>query len=331
MTAPMTAPIKTILVPLDGSELAEQALPLAIALARASGAELHLMHVFVPYAVRSDMPGTTINSAEMERQLEEQSTEYLRETTARVAKELPEHVHADPVRTRPLRSPHSETVAVVDRLRRAVARLHPDLIVLATHARGGFGRAWLGSVADSLIRRVNVPTLLVHPREERSIPSETFRHILVPLDGSALAEESVALAARLAVLGDARITLYRVLVPQHAVARPSSVMQYNLQQLEAQEAEAGRYLESVAAPLRGKIASLDTVVELSESPARSILDWAAQHDVDLVAMSTHGRSGFRRFMLGSVADKIVRGAQFPVLLTRPGDAAAAASSREKDL
>lgn len=316
----MTAPITTILVPLDGSELAEQALPVATALARASGAELHLMHVFVPYAARADMPGAVIDNTEMERRLEEQSTEYLRAVTERVSKELPEHVHADPVRTRPIRSPYSESVAVVDRLRRAAARLKPDLIVLATHARGGLGRAWLGSVADALIRRVNVPTLLVHPREDVPVPASTFRHILVPLDGSTLAEESIPLVARLATLCGARVTLLRVVIPRLVVGQPSYVVQFDVQLLEEYERDAERYVESVAARLRESVANVESVVLLADNPPRAILDWADQQGADLIAMSTHGRSGFRRFMLGSVADKVVRSAQVPVLLTRPGDA-----------
>lgn len=316
----MTAPITTILVPLDGSELAEQALPLATALARASGAELHLMHVFVPYAARADMPGAVIDNTEMERRLEEQSTEYLRAVTERVSKELPEHVHADPVRTRPIRSPYSESVAVVDRLRRAAARLKPDLIVLATHARGGLGRAWLGSVADALIRRVNVPTLLVHPREDVPVPASTFRHILVPLDGSTLAEESIPLVARLATLCGARVTLLRVVIPRLVVGQPSYVVQFDVQLLEEYERDAERYVESEAARLRESVANVESVVLLADNPPRAILDWADQQGADLIAMSTHGRSGFRRFMLGSVADKVVRSAQVPVLLTRPGDA-----------
>lgn len=315
----MTGPITTILVPLDGSELAEQALPLAIALARASDAQLHLVHVFVPYAARADMPGATMDNRELERKLEEQSTEYLRSVTERVSKELPDHVHADPVRTRPIRSPYSESVAVVDRLRRAVAKLHPDLMVLATHARGGLGRSWLGSVADALIRRVNVPTLLVHPREGVPAPASTFSHIVVPLDGSELAEESVPIAARLAALGGARITLLRVVVPQLVVGRPSFVLQFNVEQLERYQAESRRYVDSVAERFRGAIPSIESAVILAESPPRAILEWSEQNGADLIAMSTHGRSGFRRFMLGSVADKIVRAAQVPVLLTRPGD------------
>ena len=315
----MTAPITTILVPLDGSELAEQALPIAKALARASDAELHLMHVFVPYAARADMPGGVDNS-EVERKLEEQSTEYLRSVTERVAAELPGRVHADPVRTRPIRSPYSESVAVVDRLRRAVARLHPDLMVLATHARGGLGRAWLGSVADALIRRVNVPTLLVHPREGIAPPSKVFDHIVVPLDGSKLAEESIPVAARLAALTNARVTLLRVVIPQLALGHPSFVLQFNVDQLDRHRDEAKRYVNEVADRFRGEIPGLTAEVLMAESPPRTILEWSEQHGAELIAMSTHGRSGFRRVMLGSVADKVIRGANIPVLLTRPGDA-----------
>jgi len=321
----MTAPIRTILVPLDGSELAEQALPLATALARASDAELHLVHVFVPYAARADMPGAVLDNSEIERTLEEQSTQYLRSVTERISAELPSHVRADPVRTRPIRSPYSESVAVVDRLRRTAARLHPDLIVLATHARGGLGRAWLGSVADALIRRVNVPTLLVHPREDAPVHASVFRHILVPLDGSRLAEESIPLAARLAALGDARVTLLRVVIPQIAVGHPSLVLQFNVDQLEHHRRAAKRYVDEVVERHRGAVPSMTGEVVLAESPPRAILGWSQEHGVDLIAMSTHGRSGFRRFMLGSVADKIIRGANVPVLLTRPGDVAAPAS------
>lgn len=315
----MTAPLKTILVPLDGSELAEQALPLATALARASGADLHLMHVFVPYAARADMPGPAIDYAEIEKRLEEQSTEYLRSVTDRVSQELPGHVHAAPVRTRPIHSPYSESAAVVDRLRRAAARRNPDLIVLATHARGGLGRAWLGSVADALIRRVNVPTLLVHPRQDVAPPASTFRHILVPLDGSPLAEESVELATRIAATCGARVTLLRVVIPRLVVGRPSYFFELDAELLERYEGEAERYVESIAARMRESVPNVESKVTLADSPPLAILDWAEQSDVDLIAMSTHGRSGFRRFMLGSVADKIIRGARVPVLLTRPGD------------
>lgn len=321
----MTAPITTILVPLDGSELAEQALPLAIALARASDAELHLMHVYVPYAARADMPGVTVDSSELERKLEEQSTEYLRSVTERVARELPAHVHADPIRTRPIRSPYSESVAVVDRLRRAAARLHPDLMVLATHARGGLGRAWLGSVADALIRRVNIPTLLVHPREGAAVPSKVFDHIVVPLDGSQLAEESIPVAARLASLGNARVTLLRVVIPQLAVGHPSVVLQFNVEQLEYYQREAKRYVDEVAARFRDTIPGIGAEIIMADSPPRAILEWSETHRADLIAMSTHGRSGFRRFMLGSVADKVIRGAHIPVLLTRPGDVGASSA------
>ncbi len=316
----MTAPIKTILVPLDGSELAEQAIPVATALARASGAELHLMHVFVPYAARADMPGAVLDNVGLEKQLEEQSTEYLRVVTERVAGELPGRTIADPVRTRPIRSPYSESVAVVDRLRRAAARLKPDLMVLATHARGGLGRAWLGSVADALVRRVNVPTLLVHPREDVPAATGTFTNIVVTLDGSALAEEAIPVAARIAAVTGARITLLRVIIPRLVVGLPSYVLQFDVQELERHERSAEQYVESVAGRLRESVPEVDVAVVMADSPPRAILEWVSDNGADLIVMSTHGRSGFRRFMLGSVADKVLRGTEVPVLITRPGDA-----------
>ena len=319
----MTAPVQTIMVPLDGSELAEQAIPLATALARASGATLHLTRVFVPYVEHANIPAMIASNAEFERRLEAEAAEYLRSVGERLEKELPGQLRCDPLRTRPIGSPYSETVAVVDRLRLAAAELSPDLIVMATHARGGLGRAWMGSVADALIRRISVPTLLVHPREPAAPPASVFHHILVPLDGSSLAEQSLELAARLASLGDARITLLMVVIPQLAITRPSSVMQFNIEQLQQRESEAGSYLGTVADRLRSKVKALDTAVVVAENPARAILEWAAQNGVDLVAMATHGRSGFRRFMLGSVADKVVRGAPIPVALTRPDESAPA--------
>jgi nucleotide-binding universal stress UspA family protein len=315
----MAAPIKTIIVPLDGSELAEQALPVAIDLAKASGAELHLLHVFVPYAARADMPGSAPGNADLERRLEAQSTEYLRAVTDRVAAELPARIVADPVRTRPIRSAHSESVAVVDRLRRAAVQLRPDLMVLATHARGGLGRAWLGSVADAVVRRVNVPTLLVHPHADAPVPSGNFSRILVPLDGSALAEEALPIAARIAAITGARVTLLRVIVPRLVVGRPSFVVEFDAQLLADHQRDAERYMERMAERIRGSVRDVDVSVLLADGPAHAIIDWVEQHEADLVVMSTHGRSGFRRFMLGSVADKVLRGTDVPVLLTRPGD------------
>jgi nucleotide-binding universal stress UspA family protein len=325
----MTDPLRAILVPLDGSELAEQALPPALALARASGAALYLTHVFVTYSAPLDMPGAVQTHIDIERQLEQDARAYLQRVADRIAPELPEQVRCEPTRTRPLQSPYAETVAVIDSLRRLARELHADLIVMATHARGGVSRAWLGSVADALVRRGTAPILLVHPRTEPLPASEPFRHILVPLDGSALAEESLPVVQTLASLSDARLTLLQVIVPQRAIARPAPVTRVNAQHLAARESEATRYLAAVRDRLHAAGGPCpETAIVVAEQPARAILDYAADHDADLIAMSTHGLGGVKRFMLGSVADKVVRSAPLPVLLTKPAQLGRIAESGE---
>jgi len=322
----MMTPLRTILIPLDGSELAEQALAPAVALARASGATLHLSHVFVPYAARMDMPDTVEKHIEIERQLAEDARAYLQSVAERIGAELPEQVRCDPLRSRPLQSPYGETLAVVESLRRLARQLHPDLIVMATHARGGVSRMWLGSVADALVRRGAAPMLLVRPRAERAAPVELFRHILVPLDGSALAEETLPIAQTLASLSEARLTLLQVIVPQRAIARPAPVTRVNTRHLTEREAEAAQYLTAVRDRLRTSGPCAETVTVVAEQPAWAILEYAVEHDVDLIAMATHGFGGVKRFMLGSVADKVLRGAPIPVLLTKPADTRATTAS-----
>jgi nucleotide-binding universal stress UspA family protein len=187
---------------------------------------------------------------------------------------------------------------------------------MATHARGGLSRAWLGSVADALVRRGTVPMLLVRPRDERIVTSVLFRHILVPVDGSALAEDILPLAQTLATLSGAQLTLLRVIAPQRAIARPAPVTRVNAKYMAEQEAEAVRYLATVSARMTAAGPRTETTTVVAENPARAILGYAIDHDVDLIAMSTHGLGGVKRFMIGSVADKVLRGAPIPVLLTR---------------
>ena len=323
----MTALPRTILVPLDGSELAEQALAPAVAIARASGATLHLTHIFVTYDAPREMLGASEMPVVIEQQLEQEARAYLKRVAERIAIELPEQVRTDLVRTRPLQSPFGETAIVVESLRRLARRVRPDLIVMATHARGGLSRAWLGSVADALMRRGTVPMMLIRPRDERAATPVLFRHILVPLDGSVLAEESLSLAQALAGLSRAQFTLLRVIVPQRVVARPAPVTRVNTAYVADQEVDAARYLAAVKERVTAAGLSAETATVVAEHPAHAILEYAADHEVDLIAMSTHGVGGVKRFMIGSVADKVVRGTPIPVLLTKSAATDRAAAGR----
>jgi nucleotide-binding universal stress UspA family protein len=130
-----------------------------------------------------------------------------------------------------------------------------------------------------------------------------FRRILVPLDGSALAEAVLPQATELARLHGAEVVLLRVeSAPDYAVAQAAE--------------EAQHYLKGVAASLRGARVRVSTMVVLSGDAAGEILVQAELTAADLILMSTHGRSGVGRWMLGSVAEKVLRAAVTPVLLVR---------------
>jgi nucleotide-binding universal stress UspA family protein len=199
-----------------------------------------------------------------------------------------------------------------------------DLIVMSTHGRGALGRIWLGSVAAALIRQAPVPLLLVRPHEALTKASDepVFRHVLVALDGSPLAEQAIEPAVRLGTLMQASYTLLQVLDPllvEHT--HPPYAAGLDPRLVAEVEATATAYLECLARRLRARSLEVQTSLVVG-LPALAIREYAQRHDVDLIAMATHGRGGVSRLLLGSVADALVRQADVPLLLKRPGDRAA---------
>lgn len=208
-------------------------------------------------------------------------------------------------------------------------RAGADLVVMTTHARGPLGRLWLGSVADRLVRELPVPLLLVHPRDTAvDLAQEpALKHLLLPLDGTALAEQIVEPATTLGRLTDAEYTLLRVtqpVLPLHyhleggsfGEMAESAIHQIDTLQGQVRK-EAVAYLEGVAGRLRQQGLRERTRVVEESQPAAAILHEAASLGADLIALETHGRHGLSRLLLGSVADKVIRGAAVPVLVHRP--------------
>lgn len=142
-----------------------------------------------------------------------------------------------------------------------------------------------------------------------------YTKILVPLDGSEFAEAALAHARALAGCTGAEIVLLRVVSqPMHAYLASDPVLYSSLQEDTATECED--YLEHVAADLRAE--GFRVTTETGTGPiAETILEFAQAAGADLIAMSTHGRSALARWFIGSTADKVVRAATLPVLLTRP--------------
>jgi nucleotide-binding universal stress UspA family protein len=211
---------------------------------------------------------------------------------------------------------------VVDSILELARTQSADLIVMTTHGRGPLSRFWLGSVADGLLRHAAIPVLLVRPppRTSESGQEATLKRILIPLDGSEFAEQVLKPATALGTLMDAEYTLVRVVAPRlvpdgYPIAAELTPLAQG--QLEKRTTEANTCLDGLAECLRSKSLRVQTSVVVSETVAAAILDVAREQRIGLIAIATHGRGGFKRLLLGSVADKIVRGAFTPVLVYRP--------------
>ncbi|MBX3001837.1 MAG: universal stress protein [Caldilineaceae bacterium] len=194
-----------------------------------------------------------------------------------------------------------------------------DLIAMTTHARTGLPRWVLGSVASRVLSATDKPVFLVNPTEELQDRTVALRRILVPLDGSHLAEEVLSLATSLAHAQEARLILVRALDPPAMVPADPSMRDLTTpmaSQLGAVEMQAAEfYMQDIANELQRRNIVEQTVVIVGDA-ADVILDTAEINDVDLIAMCTHGRSGVSRWVYGSVAEKVLHRAPCPLLLLR---------------
>jgi nucleotide-binding universal stress UspA family protein len=290
--------VKRILVPLDGSPLSEAVLPLAEALARDYEADLLL--------VRALSPG---GSAEVEVAAQDEAEAYLRtraaDLTARGRSVEWKVWYEEPAR------------AIAD-----AARYNGvDLIAMSTHGRGGISRLIVGSVAEALVRRAPVPVLLV--RGQPTWRAGSLGKILVPLDGSELSTSVLPVVAGLAGPFDLAIELFRAVEPIPAYAAAELAASHSGDLLRVEQAEAEDHLAKLAPPLEAR--GLRVASRVALAPAvDAILRRAVESRAGLIAMSTHGRSGMGRLLLGSVAERVLRAAPVPVLLWKaPAESRAA--------
>jgi nucleotide-binding universal stress UspA family protein len=306
MTAPMP---DAILVPLDGSEIAEQALPVAASMARKSGATLHLVSVHEPVPLVGMPPGYPVVALDLEHEVHANLTAYLESVAAMARATLPTSVLTSVLTGGP-------AAALCD-----YAASHAvHLVVMTTHGRGGPSRWWLGSVADRMLRRLDVPVLLLHPSE---IPQPTeFHRLVLALDGHG---EEPVIEAAIALGGRApgtRYVLTRVVEPEipmvsRLAARPGHLPPDWDQR---RESEAQMYLCRLTDRLHTAGLDATSQVLVGRGVAAQVLELADAIRADCIVAGTHGPRGMERMLLGSVADKIVRGAKVPVLVTpvRPG-------------
>ena len=299
---------KVIMAPTDGSATGQAAIALATRLAQRFEAELRLVRVDTPQMMIEPLAGTA-SFVSTEKALAESRLARLRKlealgTECRTLGEIRVITALEDGPTAPT-------------LREYAERFKVALIVMASHARGGIARITLGSVTDYLIRNTDVPVLVVKPQVSATAGAvgESVNRIVVPLDGSGLAEEILPQVALLASGLNATVSLLQVLTP--VTYSQKQIMQPGLPLWNDDIAAANDYLEGVAAYLTEAGITVSKDVVLSESAVGAILDYATRARADLIAIATRGTSGLGRLVFGSVADEVTRKATTSILVFHP--------------
>jgi nucleotide-binding universal stress UspA family protein len=300
-----------IVVPLDGSELAEGVLPHVAEIIRDRGSRVCLLAV-APLA-----RGTPPILADV------LSSATTQEERQRVERELTTYLHTVAGKLEPLAADVHVGVRfgrAADEILAFAGEVDADLIAMSTHGRSGIRQWVFGSVADRILHGAACPLLLVRTAPAQS--QAAYQRILVPLDGSEAAEQVLPHVSALIRPNHTRIFLLSVLtngLGDRTVALLTSIppgLRLSTNVLSQAQVQLQAYLRSVAAALRERGAFVQTDIRRG-SPAEEILSYAAQTEADLIAMTTHGLSGTSRWVYGDVAGKVLQGAQSPVLMVRP--------------
>ena len=302
---------KVIMVPTDGSGFDREAIRVALRIAERTDAKMLLVRVLVtgsffgPTAFESPVVAPEVMSSERDRALSELYS-LAAECRAKSKADIQVDLHVGPVD---------------DVLQGYARRHHVDLIVISTHGRSGISRLSLGSVTDALIRHTTIPVLVVKPQSSYLDPQVggAFNRIVVPLDGSTLAEQILPRVLDLARLEEAEITLLNVLIPQSYSQK--EIVDPSLPWWDKDISLAQVYLSYVATRLRYRGATVTTDIVISENVASAIGDFASREKADLIAIATHGRGGVARMLRGSVADAIMHSAKISMLVFKPDKAA----------
>lgn len=298
--------IRQILLPLDGSPLAESIVPTVEEFAHVTGAPVTLLQVIEPVEdALTDLFGDNYPAVEVDlHAVDERSAHtYLNDLARRLARSgIVAH-------TRVAIGSAAETIIQLG--------AEFDLIAMTTHGRSGLGRWVYGSVADKVLRGAVVPVLLVRVHEGAAPATGRPERILVPLDGSDLAEHALPLAVALAKRAGASLVLTRSI---NWATEFGGVSAYPMgagaaSLIDLADQSARDYLREVSDRLTGEGLRVSTDLRIDPA-ADGILASAAEQQANLIVMSTHGRGGLGRWVYGSVADRVLRGAHVPVLLVR---------------
>ncbi len=307
---------RKILVPLDRSMFAEQALGPATAIARAAKAEVDLVLVHEPRPLAGS-PDAAWHLGQVAGE-----NEYLSAISGQLSS------------LASIASTHAVlTGDIVGAICFRIKNSDVDLVVMTAHGRTGLNRAWVGSVADGVLRKSGVPVLMCRPiKQQDYTPTMSFNRILVLLDGSVRAKGILEGAVALAISSRATLSLLRVVQPVKLLTvETATPFAFRLpaddEVATRRMVERARYeLSEIARDLSDRdLAAVDTNVVIDHDVARAITDFAKGSSVDAIAMTTHGR-GASRLFFGSVADELIRSTHLPMLIQGSGEGAKAAWS-----
>lgn len=290
-----------ILVPTDGSDHAIRAAEHALWLSRAFDATLHVINAVDVVRAAGPFDAGGLDEEFLDR-LEGEGRETVESTVSAI--DAVNEVRTDVVRGRP-----SEAICEY------VEGHAIDLVAMGTHGRSGLRRYVVGSVAERVVRRSDVPVYTVRATD-RSRMAEGYDEVLIPTDGS----EHAALAAEhgvaIAATSNARVHVLNVIDVGAAATTPEVTAPPSL--VEALESAGTEAAKPVAE--RASDAGLDVTTAVRDDyPAGGILAYADENDVDLLAMGTAGRTGLGRFVLGSTAETVVNRAEMPVFSVTASD------------
>jgi len=300
--------LQHVLVGLDGSPLAESIVPYVSALAKKLHTDVTLLHV-VPLMSSLQQGEFHHFLGPLLQQEEKQAYDYLE----RVAQQFVESG---------IEAQHRLVIGeAAAEILHAAEQENIGLIALATHGRSGLQRWIYGSVAEKVLHATHTPLLLMRPTEEQPITSPEITQIVVPLDGSPVAEAVLPVAEALAGQCQLPLVLLRVVEPfPFSFVDASGVAGVDYQAvLNSLQEAADSYLGEVSAALRGKNVNVLTEAPMG-TPVHEIVRYAQEHSGSLVVMATHGRSGLAKVLLGSVARGVVQHGNTPTLLVRPSSA-----------
>jgi nucleotide-binding universal stress UspA family protein len=311
-----------ILVPLDGSILSEAILPHAVAAAQATKSALLLLQVLEP--VFEPIFGTIglPEYVEEEQLVEMRDGQFaaIHLYLENIASQL--QANGLEVHTKVIEGNHPATQIVWEAEHDTLL----SMIAMTTHGRRGVLHWLFGSVAAEIVQVTPRPLLLLRPQESDKSFSITnfnvvsYQNIVVPLDASAFSEQALDQASELASAMNATLHLISIVPPPHMLPihihkeeEPQALMRAALHQTEVEKRT--HYLIQKAEAFKEQGIRVQTDVA-SGHPAEEILHFSMKHQETLLVMTTHGRSGLRRILLGSVAMKVVQETHVPVLLVR---------------